>query len=106
MLGRSAYHDPELLHQVDPRLYGTPAPHADTFAALEAFEPYIANHLEAGGRLSEITRHMLGLFGGQRGSRLFRRHLATEAVKPGAGLEVLHTAVNEVRSRMREDEAA
>ncbi len=106
MLGRIAYHEPELLHEVDPRLYDTPAPHADTFAALEAFEPYIAAHLEAGGRLSEITRHMLGLFGGQRGSRLFRRHLATEAVKPGAGLGVLHTAVNEVRSRMREEEAA
>ncbi|MFG1473960.1 tRNA dihydrouridine(20/20a) synthase DusA [Xanthobacter agilis] len=99
MLGRAAYHEPELLHDVDPHLFGTPAPFADTYAALEAFEPYVAAHLAAGGRLSDITRHMLGLFGGKRGSRLFRRHLATESVKPGAGLEVLRTAVDHVRRR-------
>ncbi|MFG1430538.1 tRNA dihydrouridine(20/20a) synthase DusA [Xanthobacter sp. V2C-8] len=99
MLGRAAYHEPELLHEVDPRLYGTPAPAADTYAALDTFEPYVAAHLEAGGRLSDITRHMLGLFGGRRGSRLFRRHLATESVKPGAGLDVLRNAVDHVRRR-------
>ncbi len=99
MLGRAAYHEPELLHQVDPRLYGTPAPMPDTYAALDAFEPYVAAHLEAGGRLSDITRHMLGLFGGKRGSRLFRRHLATESVKPGAGLQVLRDAIDHVRRR-------
>ncbi|MFG1400547.1 tRNA dihydrouridine(20/20a) synthase DusA [Xanthobacter sediminis] len=99
MLGRAAYHEPELLHEVDPRLYGTPAPAADTYAALDTFEPYVAAHLEAGGRLSDITRHMLGLFGGRRGSRLYRRHLATESVKPGAGLAVLREAVDHVRRR-------
>ncbi|MGQ3674621.1 tRNA dihydrouridine(20/20a) synthase DusA [Xanthobacter sp. TB0139] len=106
MLGRVAYHQPELLHEVDPRLYGTPAPQPDTFAALEAFEPYIAAHLEAGGRLSDITRHMLGLFGGKRGSRLYRRRLATEAVQRDAGLDVLHAAIDEVRTRLDRPEAA
>ena len=101
MLGRAAYHSPELLAEVDPVLHGVPAPHADTFAALEAFEPYIARHLEAGGRLSDITRHMLGLFGGKKGARIFRRRLSTEAIIPGAGLDVLRGAVDEVRSRDR-----
>ncbi|QRG05306.1 tRNA dihydrouridine(20/20a) synthase DusA [Xanthobacter dioxanivorans] len=99
MLGRAAYHEPELLHAVDPLLFGAPAPHADTFAALEAFEPYVARHLEAGGRLSDITRHMLGLFGGRKGARIFRRRLSTEAIMPGAGLDVLRSAVDEVRRR-------
>lgn len=99
MLGRAAYHAPELLHQVDPLLFGTPAPWPDTYAAVEAFEPYIARHLEGGGRLSDITRHMLGLFGGRRGSRIYRRRLATEAIVPGAGLEVVRGAVDEVRRR-------
>ncbi|MFG1344506.1 tRNA dihydrouridine(20/20a) synthase DusA [Xanthobacter autotrophicus DSM 431] len=101
MLGRAAYHEPELLAGVDPLLFGTPAPHADTFAAIEAYEPYIAHHLEAGGRLSDITRHMLGLFGGKKGARIFRRRLSTEAILPGAGLEVLRSAVDEVRRRER-----
>lgn len=99
MLGRAAYHTPELLAEVDPTLHGVLAPHEDTFAAIEAFEPYIARHLEAGGRLSDITRHMLGLFGGKKGARIFRRRLSTEAIIPGAGLEVLRGAVDEVRRR-------
>ena len=49
--------------------------------------------LAEGVRLSAITRHMLGLFQGRPGARAFRRHLATEAVKPGAGLDVLRAAV-------------
>ena len=100
MLGRAAYHTPELLAEVDPRLFGTPSPYPDTYAVLDAYAPYIEAHLAAGGRLVDITRHMLGLFPGQRGARLFRRRLATESVRPGAGLEVLTEAVNEVRHRV------
>jgi tRNA-dihydrouridine synthase A len=40
-----------------------------------------------------MTRHMLGLFHGVPGARAFRRHLATEAVKPGAGVAVLQAAL-------------
>ena len=94
MLGRAAYQNPELLLGVDPRLFGASAPHADAFAAVAAFEPYIARHLQAGGRLHDVSRHMLGLFAGRAGARLYRRCLATEAVRPGAGLEVLRKAVS------------
>ncbi|MEP9347688.1 tRNA dihydrouridine(20/20a) synthase DusA [Xanthobacter sp. KR7-225] len=99
MLGRAAYQDPELLLGVDRALFGEEPPHADAFAAVAAFEPYIAAHLEAGGRLPDVTRHMLGLFTGRRGARLYRRRLATEAIRPGAGLAVLRAAVDEVRRR-------
>jgi tRNA-dihydrouridine synthase A len=40
-----------------------------------------------------MTRHILGLFHGVPGARAFRRHIATEAVKPGAGIAVLRDAV-------------
>jgi len=93
MLGRAAYQNPELLLGVDPRLFGEPAPHADAFAAVEAYEPYIAAQLQAGARLHDMTRHMLGLFTGRPGARLYRRMLATQAVKRGAGLETLRAAV-------------
>lgn len=106
MLGRAAYQNPDLLLQVDPQIYGVAATHPDSFAALEAFEPYIAAHVEAGGRLHDITRHMLGLFGGRPGARAYRRTLATEALVPGAGLEVVRRAVACVRrSEPRADAA-
>ncbi len=97
MLGRAAYQQPELLLQVDSLFFGDEDPHADAFTAVTAFEPYVAAHLAAGGRLHDITRHMLGLFTGRPGARAFRRHLATEGVKPEAGLDVLRAAVDEVR---------
>ena len=96
MLGRAAYHQPELLLSVDPLFYATPAPAADVFEAVTAFEPYIANHLQKGGTLHAITRHMLGLFTGRPGARAFRRHLATEAVNRDAGLSVLQAAIAKV----------
>ena len=93
MFGRAAYQNPELLLDVDSRLFGEPSPHADVFAALDAFEPYIAHALEAGVRLHDVTRHMLGLFAGRPGARLYRRSLATEAVRRDAGLDTLRRAV-------------
>ncbi|WP_247658509.1 tRNA dihydrouridine(20/20a) synthase DusA [Aquabacter sp. L1I39] len=102
MLGRAAYQNPDILLEVDPAFAGMPAPHADAFAAVEAFEPYVARHLERGGRLHDITRHMLGLFSGRPGARAYRRHLATQAIQPGAGLDVYRAAVALVRRGGRE----
>ncbi len=107
MLGRAAYQNPELLLQVDPKLFGQAAPHDDAFAALEAYEPYIAEQLAAGVRLADMTRHLLGLFAGRPGARLYRQTLSTDAVKRGAGLEVLRAAVAKVgRSAAFEHETA
>jgi tRNA-dihydrouridine synthase A len=93
MVGREAYQNPEILLKVDPELFGQAAPHADALAALEAYEPYIARQLGRGVRLHAMTRHLVGLFPGRPGARAFRRHLATEGVKPGADIAVLRQAL-------------
>ena len=93
MIGREAYHNPEMLLAVDPELYGEAAPVADAFEALEAYHPYIEARLADGIALHSMTRHLLGLFQGRPGARAFRRHLATEGVKKGATLQVLKEAV-------------
>jgi tRNA-dihydrouridine synthase A len=94
MMGRAAYQEPWRLLQVDPLIYGAPAPFASTKAALEAFFPYIERELARGTRLHSMTRHILGLFQGVPGARAFRRHIATQAVKPGAGSAVLREALD------------
>ena len=96
MIGRAAYQNPELLLNVDPWIFAAPAPFADAFAALEAYEPYVARQLEKGVRLADMTRHLLGLFAGRPGARLYRQKLATLATRPGAGLAVLREAVGAV----------
>jgi tRNA-dihydrouridine synthase A len=93
MLGRAAYETPSLLLGVDPRFFGAPASCLSAHEAVEALMPYVERQLAHGARLHDITRHLLGLFRGVPGARTFRRHLATEAVKPGAGMAVLRDAL-------------
>ena len=96
MLGRAAYHNPDLLLKVDPFVFGKPAPHVDAFAAVEAYLPYIEARLAEGYRLHDMSRHMLGLFAGLPGARLWRRTIATKAPLRGAGVEVLREAMGHV----------
>jgi tRNA-dihydrouridine synthase A len=93
MLGRAAYREPWRLLAVDPLVFGAPAPAPSARAALEALLPYIERELARGTRLHAITRHVLGLFNGVPGARAFRRHLAINAVKPGAGVDVVAEAL-------------
>lgn len=93
MMGRAAYENPSLLLDVDRRLFGEANPRRNASEALEALAPYVERHLGQGGRLHDVTRHLLGLFRAVPGARGFRRHLATEAVKPGAGMAVLRDAL-------------
>jgi len=94
MVGRAAYQEPALLLDVDPLFFGVTAPHATRRAALEAFIPYVEEKLAQGVPLSAMTRHVLGLFNGIKGARAFRRHLATEAVKEGADVNVLLRSID------------
>ncbi len=96
MMGRAAYREPWRLMAVDPVLFGEPAPFSSTKEAARALMPYLERELAQGTRLSAITRHILGLFRAVPGARAFRRHLATEAVKPGAGASVMADALARV----------
>jgi len=98
MAGRAAYQDPAMLLAVDPILFGEEAPVAGAAAAVEAFIPYAEARLAEGVPLHAMTRHLLGLFNGVPGARAWRRHLAEEAAKAGAGVETLRAALAHVES--------
>jgi tRNA-dihydrouridine synthase A len=93
MLGRAAYREPWRLLAVDPLLFGAPAPAPSPRAALEMLMPYVERELARSTRLPAVTRHVLGLFNGMPGARAFRRHLAMNAVRLGAGVEVIADAL-------------
>lgn len=92
MIGRAAYHEPMAVLAEADALSGDGV-RTEIADVLAAMRPYITAHLAAGGRLHQITRHMLGLFAGQPGARAWRRVLSEHASRPGAGLEVLDMAV-------------
>ncbi|MBS9720762.1 tRNA dihydrouridine(20/20a) synthase DusA [Tianweitania sp. BSSL-BM11] len=96
MLGRAAYQTPGLLADVDSRFYGADAKPADYDAVFAVMADYADRHIDAGGRLSHIARHMVGLFHGLPGARRYRQILSSDATKPGARSEVLWRALAEV----------
>ena len=106
MLGRAAYHEPALLGQADRRMFGADTPDVDAFAALNRYRPYLAARLEEGTPLPQMARHMLGLMHGRPGARAFRRILTVEAIRPGAGLDVVDRAADAVREAEARREAA
>jgi tRNA-dihydrouridine synthase A len=100
MLGRAAYQEPWRLLAADPELFDEAAPHAAMKDVFEAMMPYIERELARGTRLHSIARHFVGAFHGVPGARAFRRHLAENGVKPGAGVNVLRDAIVLVEDRV------
>ncbi|MDB6182414.1 tRNA dihydrouridine(20/20a) synthase DusA [Paracoccus fistulariae] len=94
MIGRAAYHQPwQMLGQAD-RIWGATPPHQTPADVALAMRPLILAHLDAGGRLHQFTRHMLGLFHGMPGARGWKRTLSEGASK--GGIEVYDAALEQV----------
>ncbi len=92
MMGREAYHNPWMLADIDPILFGAERTAGSRDAVVDALLPYVARQMANGARLNHITRHILGLYQGVAGARKFRRHISENAYKKGAGIEVLRQA--------------
>jgi tRNA-dihydrouridine synthase A len=105
MLGRAAYHNPMLLAAVDASVFGDAPQSLGPADIVETMRPFIAAELADGVRLSQVTRHMLGLANGLPGARVFRQILSVDAARKGAGLEVLDSAL-EALETARERQAA
>jgi tRNA-dihydrouridine synthase A len=100
MIGRAAYHDPAgVLASADRRVFGEAAPDPDPIGAVRAMYGYIEDELASGTRLAQITRHMLGVFAGRPGARRWRQLLSAGAHLPGAGVNLIETALAAVEAR-------
>ncbi|WP_300428073.1 tRNA dihydrouridine(20/20a) synthase DusA [uncultured Thalassolituus sp.] len=93
MLGREAYHNPSILMEADQRYFSSDAPITGKGDAIRSLYPYIETLLAEGAPLHYVSRHTLGLFNGERGSRLYRRHLSENAYKRESGTEVMEQAL-------------
>jgi tRNA-dihydrouridine synthase A len=93
MLGRAAYQTPYLMAGVDQAFFESGEPMPSRGEVLDRLLPYVSAHLERGGRLNSVTRHILGLYHGQPRARQFRRHLSEHGVGEGPGIDVLIEAI-------------
>ncbi len=97
MMGREAYHNPYVLAGVDAQLYSSLTTVRTRHEIVMALLPYIKDHLHDGGRLHNVTRHILGLFHGVPGARTWRRILSEKATRAGADESVVLEALNTIR---------
>jgi tRNA-dihydrouridine synthase A len=100
MIGRAAYHTPaDILLDADRVIFGADGPGRSAEEVAQAMLRYIEAHLTAGGKLHQITRHMLGLFAGRPGARGWRRTLSEGATRPDAGPALVEAALAHVKNR-------
>ncbi|MEL7081268.1 MAG: tRNA-dihydrouridine synthase, partial [Pseudomonadota bacterium] len=93
------YHQPwDIFGRADEVIFGTPSPFSEPQEVALAMLPYIEAHLSSGGRLHQVTRHMLGLFAGRPGARAWRRALSEGATRQGAGPELVEDALAQLGS--------
>ena len=96
MVGRAAYHQPaDILCRADRMIWGQ-GEDSDPVAVVRQMQDYIADHIAQGGRLHQVTRHMLGLFAGTPGARQWRRILSEGASRDGADFTLVRQALHAV----------
>ncbi len=98
MIGREAYSNPFFLAEIEKKFFSSVDVDMDArHAIIEKFIPYVERQLENKIRLTNITRHILGLYQGQVGARIWRRYISERAHQSGAGIEILTEALKHVR---------
>ena len=93
MLGRAPYKNPYLLATVDRDLFGDTATPLTRNEIVQALIPYAARLVESGAPLHALTRHVMGLFQGMPGGKIWRRHLSENAPRRGDDPKVLAEAL-------------
>ncbi|MFM7192832.1 MAG: tRNA dihydrouridine(20/20a) synthase DusA, partial [Microcystaceae cyanobacterium] len=93
MIGRAAYEDPYLFATVDQAIYGDIKEPISRQEIVQKMLPYIDHWLSQGGRLHNVTRHLLTLFKGQPGTKGWKRYLSEQVPLPQAGVHTLREAL-------------
>ncbi|MEZ4267585.1 MAG: tRNA dihydrouridine(20/20a) synthase DusA [Myxococcota bacterium] len=96
MIGRAAYETPWVLADIDARFFGATNPSVDRHDLVERMLPYIDRHVAEGGRLHQISRHMLTIFVGCRGAKAWKRTISELAPRDDAGRKVIELALAQV----------
>lgn len=96
MIGREAYSNPYLLANVDKQLFEDDHRILSRIEVAERYIAYCQQEIENGTRLHHLSRHILGLFQGEKGARAFRRHISENAHLDGANTDVLVDALHHI----------
>ena len=102
MMGRAVYIDPYILKDVDSVFYNKTRREINRFEVVEQMIPYIEKELQQGTRLHHITKHMMGIFHGFRGAKLWRKYLSEESIKKNFDPNIIKKALNKIVDAQKE----
>lgn len=95
MMGREVYSNPYILAECERELFNN----ASTLSRADIIQrmlPYIEQQVSDGARVWHVARHLLGLFQGQAGGRIWRRYLSQNGTKRDASASLLTEGLEQV----------
>jgi tRNA-dihydrouridine synthase A len=96
MMGREVYSNPYILSTVDSLIYGESGSAISREQVVLLMTVYIKEQVAQGSRVWHIARHVLGLFQGQAGGRIWRRYLSQHGTQKDVSTDLLLHAYEEV----------
>ena len=105
MMGREVYSNPYIMASVDKDIFGdTTATPASRRWLVEQMQAYIERQEDPYFKPWHAARHMLGLFQGQAGGRIWRRYLSQNGTGKSPDPNLLMNALDAVEKAQREVE--
>ena len=96
MLGRSIYHSPYILADIEKEIFNN----KNVLSREEIIEnlvPYVKDEIKKGTRMNQIMRHTLGLFHGQTGSSFWKRYLSENMCVRDADVKKIDHIMDKVK---------
>ena len=96
MLGRSVYHSPYILADIEKEIFNN----NNILSREEIIEnlvPYVKDEIKKGTRMNQIMRHTLGLFHGQTGSSFWKRYLSENMCVRDADVKKIDHIMDKVK---------
>ncbi|WP_246261481.1 tRNA dihydrouridine(20/20a) synthase DusA [Alteromonas ponticola] len=102
MMGREVYANPYLLADVDSTIFNCSNPALTRDDVVAKMQEYINRQSETGFRPWHAARHMLGLFQGQAGGKIWRRYLSQNGTGKNPDPDLLSNALDAVRQAQQQ----
>jgi len=96
MLGRSVYHSPYLLAEIEKEIFNNEN-YPSRQEVVERLIEYLKKEVNKGTRVNQIMRHTLGLFHGQTGSSYWKRYLSENMCVRDADIQKVNHIMDKVK---------
>ncbi len=96
MLGRSIYHSPYFLADIENEIFNNQKI-LSRQEVIENLIPYVKDEIKKGTRMNQIMRHTLGLFHGQTGSSYWKKYLSENMCVRDADVKKIDHIMDKVK---------